>query len=207
MASTDRAAVEPVWSQSYPAFLARLSSDPEGAFEEFAEHAWRYLDVRCRAILRGLDADERTSVMTDVILYFGKDDHRALRDYRDRGIPFFPGYFRKKVKWAADEARRRRRPPHVEITPDTPDPRQQLDEALADQEACRILCEFMEEIGEECKVLLLGRYRDGRSHLDLAPLIGWPRNKNKQVAAKVDRCRSRLLEKLRTAGILRELAM
>lgn len=194
-----------ILEQEWPEFLDRLDSDPSRAFEEFYLFARKLLSVCPPHVLSEVPQGSREDIVHDIILSCCGDDFRVLRRYRRLGRPFalwFSFVVRNRVRDRLRSQRDRDRmwakrpeadtePRHEEVSP-------------ARVAGARVLFErvrgHIEELGEVCKILLLGAAEGGQPR-DLVALLGWPDSWNKKASDELRRCRRRLRERLEASGL------
>jgi DNA-directed RNA polymerase specialized sigma24 family protein len=194
-----------ILEQEWPEFLDRLDADPSRAFEEFYLFARKLVSICPPHALAEIPQASREDVVHDVILSCCRDDFRVLRRYRKLGKPFalwFSFVVRNRVRDRLRTQRGRERLGATSRERNAETRREEVSPARV--AGARVLFErvkvHIEELGEVCRILLLGA-AEGRHPRDLVALLGWPDSWNKKASDELRRCRRRLRARLEAAGL------
>lgn len=195
--------------ESRPGFLKNLDSDPDRAFAGFYEFTWRLLQSNPPSIMRGMSREDREDVISEVAYQCWCDNQRKLRSCRDQGKPFAEWLL--VVAWhkAIDLLRKRHGRDVLSMEPsgdesgapqsNSPGHEPPPNQTQACARAPNILCEALERLGNECKLLILLRVQ-GYKPREITIILGWSPARNKDISDQARYCINRLKEKLRESG-------
>jgi DNA-directed RNA polymerase specialized sigma24 family protein len=191
--------------ETHPAFLDLLDSNPLGAWEEFYAFAVRFLRACPPRATAGWSREEREDLVSAVVLHCCRDEFRVLRRYRDVGRPFAAWLFLVARNKALDEIKRRRgrvfgegeaeARAHSRVAVDPP-----ADEVAGHRQTLEIALRCIEEMGDNCRLLLLGA-AEGLSPRGLTAFLGWPPDWNKKASDALRECRRQLRARLKSRGV------
>lgn len=189
-----------------PAFLDRLETDRNAAFEEFFRYAWRLLSACPPAPLLRLSTERREDIIADVILHCVRDEFRVLRTYREGS---FPGWLLMIARnRAVDEIRRDSRRREVPLPPDEPGEspvasipsREPSASARSEWSECLALVrDCLARMSKKCQILLWGTAQGLRPR-ELERFLGISPGSNKKTSDDLRYCRRRLKDLLAAEG-------
>ena len=195
-----------ILDQTWPAFLDRLDSEPDAAFEDFCIFATRLLTVCPPGALRAVAPQDRMDLIHDVILGCRENDFRVLRRYHDSGRPFAAWFMSVARNRIIDLLRSRRGGSAALIgfapfPADGPyaDPSPLPDERVWASQLLDAVARCVIKMGLTCQLLLQGS-ADGMAPRQLTQLLAWPADWNKKASDDLRACRKRLLSLLREEG-------
>lgn len=190
-------------SDPWPAFLDRLDTDPDKAWEEFYVFAWRLVRLRTPVVFRTLSEEDQADLLEDVLQDLQQDNFRQLRSYRNLGRPFAAWFWAVLRNRTLDHVKYTRRRAHESLTDllepledlgASPEVQAELGELLTHVEAA------LEHLSPQCQ-LLLKAAAEGYKPKELQVLLGLGAGENKKLSDQLRHCRKKLTDELEQAGI------
>lgn len=181
-----------------PPFLTCLDSEPNRAWEEFYDFAWKLLVSHPPPVFRDLSQESRDDLISEIVLDCRANNFRLLRTYENRGLPFSAWLARIAKNRAIDHQR------HLDVAArlngSLPAPSAEPPERTAEsRQLLDAVRECMRQLGQRCR-LLLEAAADEFKPAEIAVLLGLPRQEGKRISDSLRACRKNLKELLRKRG-------
>jgi RNA polymerase sigma factor (sigma-70 family) len=192
---------------TWPSFLDLVDSDPNEAWRQFYSFAMREIRSAPPRRLRKFQGPRRDDAIRGLLCHFCDRSFRVLRSYRNEGGPFVAWFVSVANNWLTDEYRRLlRQLKHEEQVdwdveePGSPDPQPSPADSVFGREITEAVHRALEGMGRLCRLLLIGRFGDGYTPMELTAMLGWPRDQSTDVSEKIRQCRRSLAKRLTELG-------
>lgn len=185
--------------QRRPGFLTLIDTDPDRAWTEFHQFAWKQLRAYPPRIFQDLDPATRDDLIAEIVLDCRRDDFHMLRGYRDEGVPFAAWLGRVARNRALSHRRREGTSDRVMLEGSHPSGEPPPDDAVHYRRSLDVVRDFIQRLNDKCRHLLSAAAA-GFKPAEIAAQLGVAARDGKQVSDDLRWCRRGLRRLLREGG-------